>query len=373
MPPVIGRYQILARLAQDWVDEVYRGYDPMIQRPVAVKVFRLKLDDPAAAIAIKQGFYGEMQRTGGLTHHGIAALFDAGEIAGGIFMATEYVEGTSLAQLFTDGLPADLVMRVSLVSQIADALDYAHQAGVLHLNLKPTTVLVGSDYTVKVSAFGVASVLNALAAATNLTLPASRYVAPERASGGAGDARSDVYSLACLARDVLAEPADRTDAGGGVPSLPPSLAERGVDADRWRDVFARGLAADPAARHETPGAFKMELLLAVGVGETEAQLAWDTSRATGSATSESGDDSQTVLSPSSSYPPPIGLHGPSNSSQPNPEEPETMLTPLPEPARRPRPDRERDLEESATRLVEPTETRMVDPQKHGGDPHAPKR
>ena len=80
----------------------------MIERPVVVKVFRLKQVDPAADAALKQAFYQEMQRTGLLMHHGIAALFDAGEEPGMLFMATEYVEGSNLADRLAEGITWDV-------------------------------------------------------------------------------------------------------------------------------------------------------------------------------------------------------------------------------------------------------------------------
>src|SRR5215471_6972176 len=119
----IGRYRIDERLAGTSTDDVYRGFDPMIERPVVVKVFRLEQVDPAAVTALKQAFYQEMQRAGLLMHHGIAALFDAGEEPGTLFMATEYVDGSNLAQRLAAGITWQLPGRVSIIMQMLDALD----------------------------------------------------------------------------------------------------------------------------------------------------------------------------------------------------------------------------------------------------------
>src|SRR5262249_42481243 len=82
LPAAIGRYKIVSRLASDAIDAVYKGFDPMIERPVVVKVFRLRLGNPDAESGVKRTFFLEMQRTGALAHHGIATLYDAGEVPG---------------------------------------------------------------------------------------------------------------------------------------------------------------------------------------------------------------------------------------------------------------------------------------------------
>ena len=316
MPTAIGRYRILSHLASDAVDDVYEGFDPMIERPVVVKVFRLRLADPSAKTAVRQTFYREMQRAGMLMHPGIVTLFDAGEMPGGLFMANEFFEAKSLAEMLAAGVSADLPTRVSLISQMVDALEYARDQGVTHLNLKPTNILITADYTLKVGSFCVAGVVDALVAASSLPMPPqSRYSAPERLRGEQGDERSDVYSLAQLAIDVLTRGAERGGHPDAVPAVPPPLpvhlAEQGIDAARWAAVFARALAPGVADRFDTPGAFRVELLLTLGVGEVEARLAWETSRAEGArAPGDDPSDFDTMLAPSSNRLPPAAEPAP---------------------------------------------------------------
>jgi serine/threonine protein kinase len=283
LPSSVGRYRISAHLFGDAVGDVYKGFDPLIERPVVVRVFRLQPTDPAADAALKQNFYSEMQRAGVLMHYGIATLFDAGELPGALFMANEYVEATSLAALLDGPLDPDVPMQVSLIAQIVDALEYAREQGVPHLGLRPSNVLVSSDYSVKLGGFGVAPVVEALAAASGQPSPApARYTAPELARGEAGDCRSDVFSLARIALDVLSStgPAS-TGAPESVPPLPLRLAEYGVSADRWLAVFDRALADDPADRFETPGEFEVELLLTLGTSAGEARMSRNAAMASG--------------------------------------------------------------------------------------------
>jgi serine/threonine-protein kinase len=293
LPRTIGRYKIQARLAGTSTDDVYRGFDPMIERPVVVKVFRLKLVDPAADAALKQAFYQEMQRAGLLMHHGIAALFDAGEEPGMLFMATEYVEGSNLAERLAEGITWDLAGRASIVVQVLDALDFAGQLGVPHLNLKPTNIVIGPGHAVKVGGFGVGSFVSRLAAASSApAAPVSRYASPERARGEAGDERSDVYSAALIARDVFlgADPGSR---------LPGYLDGQGVDMSQLQAVLARALSANPADRYAAPESLKLELQLVLGVGDTTVWLDPHVPGAQGSV--ESAPEAVTILTPSGVY------------------------------------------------------------------------
>jgi serine/threonine-protein kinase len=275
----IGRYRIDARLDRDSMDDVYKGFDPLIERPVVIKVFQLGLKDEAAEASVKEIFYREMQRTGALVHEGIATLFDAGELPGALFMASEFVDGVALPGKLSSELALDVPMRASIVAQIADALDYARDLGTWHLRLRPTSILVCGDLSLKISGFGVAPVLEALAASssgsTSASIAPSRYDAPERRTG-AGDARADVFSLAQIALDIFLPQgtAPSITSDGVAVAVPPYLAEHGVDVQGWTETFMRALAADPAKRFECAGDFKRELLLALNVGEDEARLAW---------------------------------------------------------------------------------------------------
>jgi serine/threonine-protein kinase len=283
LPARVGRYEIRSRLASDPLDEVYDAFDPLIERPVAVKVFPVKTADPAAATGVREAFSQEMSRAGSLMHPGIVALYDAGECPGGLFMASEFVDGQRLAEALARGVDLDLPLRVSLLVQIVDALEYARDLGVAHLNLKPSNIHVGPDYMLKVGSFGVAPVIDAIVAATGQRPTPSRHTAPERLRGEAGDFRSDAFSVAQLALDILAG-ADRPMPAGGwltPPPLPAALAAHGVRADRWMTLFEHALAADPEDRFPSVGAFNVELLMRLELSETEARLAWETSRAMG--------------------------------------------------------------------------------------------
>ena len=273
-------------MSSDAKDEVYAAFDPLIERPVAIKAFRLPLDNAPDSTRIKQIFYAEMQRVGALIHPNIVTLYDAGEYPGALFIASEFVDGASLAERLDASAMLELPMRVSMLMQLIDALEYAHDAATPHLSLKPRNVYIGSDYTLKLGGFGVATVLDALAPINPQSAsPITRYTAPERLRGERGDARADVYSLAQLALDLLVgpqfAPADPGWTAESVPPPPAALADAGVDGDRWTSVFRRALADDPDRRYTRALTFKFELVLLLGISENDAVISWETARARG--------------------------------------------------------------------------------------------
>jgi eukaryotic-like serine/threonine-protein kinase len=276
-PPLVGRYQIASHLSGGSFDDLYKGFDPLLERPVIVRLFPLRARDEAVA-RMKDVFYAQMQRAGMLSHHGIATLFDAGEWQSALFMASEFIDATNLGDLIASRIGMDLPMRVALHAQIVDALEYAREAGVAHLHLRPTSVLVSGDFSVKIGGFGVAPVVDALIAATSARVPASRYAAPERLRGSAGDHRSDVFSVAAIALDLFAGSRAPGGATPKAPRLPAELAAEGVNPDRWAAVFERALATDPDDRFDSPAEFEVELLLTLGQGAADAPLARDVVR-----------------------------------------------------------------------------------------------
>lgn len=198
-----------------------------------------------------------------MAHPGITTLFDAGETAGGLFMATEFVEGSSLADHLDAGLTWPITERVSLVAQIADALECARGQGVPHLHLRPSNVLIDADTTAKIRGFGIAGVQDALASQLGTDGGLAEWAAPERVAGLQGDGRADVFSLARLAQRILGD------------AIPPDRTATVAD------VFRTALAPDPSDRFESAGALKYALLLGLGLDEVEVRIAWESTREAG--------------------------------------------------------------------------------------------
>ena len=247
MLEAIGRYLLTERLAGGAHDEVYKAFDPMIERPLILTTFALGGLEPADADRVRQYFFADVQKVGLLAHPGIATLFDAGDIAGGVFLATEFVEGLTLADHLEMGMSLSFDERVSVVVQLADALEYAREQGVPHLHLKPTNILIGPDFTPKIRGFGASALLAALE--------------PESvADGGLGvSGRADVRALASIADRLLTDvPADQVEA--------------------FRSVIDQATADGPSRGLSTTLDFKYALLLALGVDEFDVRTSWEATR-----------------------------------------------------------------------------------------------
>ncbi|WP_067677061.1 serine/threonine-protein kinase [Nocardia miyunensis] len=239
---------------------VYLAQDPRLPRAVALKLLDPTKADPEA----RQRFEHEADFTARLDHPNIVTIFDRGITSDIHWIAMQFVHGTD-AGAITDADP-DRVLRIG--TQIADALDYAHQAGVLHRDVKPSNFLItvpepGRPERVLLTDFGVARLRDAT---TGLTRTGSMtgtvaYISPEQVSGGAVDHRSDQYSLACSLFVLLTGQPPFPVTGPIAlayahvhtpPLLPGDLLPELAALD---PVFARALAKEPADRFPSCGEF----------------------------------------------------------------------------------------------------------------------
>lgn len=197
VPQTLGRYRIDGVLGEGAMAVVYAGFDPGIQRQVAIKCLHREVaSDPE----YRQRFLIEARAAGNLTHPHIVTIFDAGETADGrSFIAMERLSGETLAsRVAREGLPS-LPVIIQLASQIASALDYAHAQGVIHHDIKPENImLVDGWQCAKINDFGIADLRGA--SETEAGNPSQiggtlAYMASERLRGEPADARSDLFSL----------------------------------------------------------------------------------------------------------------------------------------------------------------------------------
>lgn len=196
-PQTIGRYRIDGILGEGAMAVVYAGFDPDIERQVAIKCLHRELaSDPA----YRRRFLIEARAAGNLTHPNIVTIFDAGETVDGFaFIAMERLSGETLAsQVASEGLPP-LPVIIELATQLAAALDYAHAQGVVHHDIKPENIMLAEGWNyAKISDFGIAERRGGSVAAldegseTGGTLA---YMAMERLRGDVADERSDLFSL----------------------------------------------------------------------------------------------------------------------------------------------------------------------------------
>jgi eukaryotic-like serine/threonine-protein kinase len=208
VPPALAealadRYQLERELGRGGMATVYLGRDLKHDRLVALKVLHQKI-----AVALgPERFLLEIQTAARLDHPHLLPVFDSGESAGFLWYTMPYVEGESLRErIRREGqLPLDEATR--LVREVADALDCAHQHGVVHRDIKPENILLAGGHA-RLADFGVASAIQAAGAdrltETGLTVGTPAYMSPEQATGSQVDGRSDQYSLACVLFEMLA-------------------------------------------------------------------------------------------------------------------------------------------------------------------------
>ncbi|HEY6110214.1 MAG TPA: protein kinase, partial [Gemmatimonadales bacterium] len=202
------RFDIQRELGRGGMASVYLARDLKLQRQVALKVLRPEL---AEALGTER-FLREIQIAAKLSHPHILQLYDSGEAAGRLFYVMPYVEGESLRQrLDREGrLPVGEAVR--LAAEVAAALDYAHQHGIVHRDIKPENILLHTGQAI-VADFGIARAIDAAAGeasrtteitATGIVLGTPLYMSPEQVTGDPVDARTDVYALGCVLYEMLA-------------------------------------------------------------------------------------------------------------------------------------------------------------------------
>ncbi len=200
-----GRYTLVRELGQGGMGAVFLGKDVKLGREVAIKV----LPPTTRAYLGSERFQREVQLVARLSHPHIVPLFEADEVDGFLYYVMEYVEGESLAQRLTrqGSLPFDEAIRI--VAEVGDALQYAHEHGIVHRDVKPANILLSGGHA-RVTDFGIAKSVaeseeGKTLTGTGVTVGTAAYMSPEQASGERRiDARSDVYALAAVLYEKLA-------------------------------------------------------------------------------------------------------------------------------------------------------------------------
>jgi len=196
-PTLLGnRYRLGERLAAGGMGSVYRAVDETLGRQVAVKALRRELaDDPT----FLERFRREARAAAALSHPGVAAIYDYGEVEGQPFIVMELVEGENLAERVAAGGPLPWQEAFAIGEQVAAALAAAHAHGLVHRDVKPANIMLGRDGRAKVTDFGIAQAAQAATLTrTGMVLGSANYVAPEQAKGGHVGPAADLYSLGCV-------------------------------------------------------------------------------------------------------------------------------------------------------------------------------
>jgi predicted Ser/Thr protein kinase len=155
----LGRYQILGTLGKGAMGHVYKGVDPAINRPVALKTIRLDfVNDPEEMEELKERLFREAQAAGKLSHPNIVTIYDVGSEGPLQYIAMEYLEGQTLETLIKKKTQFNYRIISQIIMQICSALEYGHSQGIVHRDIKPANIMVLKDYSIKVMDYGIARV-----------------------------------------------------------------------------------------------------------------------------------------------------------------------------------------------------------------------
>jgi len=201
--PTLGRYRVEKELGQGAMGTVYLGIDPKINRQVAIKTLAYSLVDPADLESVKERFFREAEAAGRLNHPKIVTIYDVGEENDLAYLAMELLNGKDLSHYCHPKQLLEPLRVIQILKQIAQALDYAHQQGVIHRDIKPANIIILDDGQVKVADFGVARVVSSSQTETGLILGTPSYMSPEQVAGKKVDGRSDLFSLGVLMYELL--------------------------------------------------------------------------------------------------------------------------------------------------------------------------
>jgi eukaryotic-like serine/threonine-protein kinase len=256
----VGRYVLKHQLGAGGLGTVYAAIDPLLSRPIAVKMLKLDAIEPAQREALEQQLLTEARAAAGLSHPHIVTVYDAGLADQGVYVAMERLQGKDLRQLLAAGWRPEPLTAVRIVKRVADALAYAHSKGVIHCDVKPANVFMVARTQPKLLDFGIARLVQQGATSTAdagaAELGSPYYAAPEQMRGQALDARVDVYALGLVLYEMLA--GQRAFSGESIEQIrqavlhetAPSVRQFNPQVDpALAGVVAKAMARDPADRY----------------------------------------------------------------------------------------------------------------------------
>ena len=267
MPIVNDRYRVERSVGRGGMAEVFLAHDLLLDRPVALKVlFPEYANDPNFV----ERFRREAQSAAGLTHPNIVAVYDWGKVNNTYFIAMEFVQGRTLASILKEKLRLTARQACDVAVDVASALGFAHENGVVHRDIKPGNILIGSTGQVKVADFGIARALGSAVeeglTQTGSVMGTATYLSPEQAQGSQPDPRSDIYSLGVMMYEMVAgrAPFIGDNAVGvayqQVHGVPPALSEFVSDIPReFEAIVAKCMAKSAERRYVNAGALRDDL------------------------------------------------------------------------------------------------------------------
>lgn len=202
--PTVGRYEIIKEIGQGAMGVVYEANDPKINRHLAIKTIRFSDEFKDDKIReIKNRFFKEAEIAGKLSHPAIVSIYDAGEDYDLTYLAMEYLDGVDLREFCKKGSLQPLRKVLYIVSEVALALDHAHNMGVIHRDIKPGNIMLLKNGKVKVTDFGIAKAISTSETKSGVVLGTPNYMSPEQINGQTIDGRSDIFALGVVLYELL--------------------------------------------------------------------------------------------------------------------------------------------------------------------------
>lgn len=262
----LGRFKVTGILGKGAMGSVYRAYDPVIDREVAIKTVACAGLSQQETEAFEQRFYREARSAGRLNHPNIVTIHDVGRDDGLAYIAMELLTGQTLREVIDSGvvLPPDRCAEIA--AEIADGLAFAHAKEVVHRDIKPANIMVLDSGAIRIADFGVAQIPSSSTTVDGKAFGSPKYMSPEQVLGEKVDGRSDIFSLGVVLYEMLTgrPPFDGEELTAvlyqvlnGAPPLP-STFHPGLPRAFDR-LVAKAMAKDPAKRYQNAADMAQDL------------------------------------------------------------------------------------------------------------------
>ncbi|MEW6511254.1 MAG: protein kinase [Bacteroidota bacterium] len=250
----IGKYEIIEELGRGGMGVVYKAYDALMEREVAIKVIS---DGVLALPEIKSRFYREARTAGKLSHENITVIYDVSEDEGRPYIVMEYLAGADLGAILDRSEPLPLQQKLEYAIQICRGLAFSHSRGIIHRDIKPGNIRITGDGKVKIMDFGIAKPESSNLTRTGALIGTPFYMSPEQIQGKKVDTRSDIFSFGVLFFELLT---GKKPFPGSEPTSvmykivheePEQIDEHLIDRRTGlRDIVLKTLEKDPDRRYQ---------------------------------------------------------------------------------------------------------------------------